>query len=176
MPKCRRAIPLSFSEDSSLRQQYIHFRIPTDQYKTRTEALQTFADTWNFATGRSDTGEELLHYMITQRKQKVKKWPTFDGDHLRSPSSEGLLSPDEEQILRRVYTDLILPLNIGTEEFGYDRELKDAVARRFSIAARRAIPGDTLVGFIEARRKRGKWMTLRDDRRGFGDMDEAAGM
>jgi len=173
----RYAISLSKSEDATLREQYDFFRFSTDQLNKRPREAAMFADTWNYATGRSDSADELVHYMITQRKQKRKNWPNLGDSCKKLPPAGKLLTADEDESLRQIYTRTVVPLDIGTDTFFLNRKLVATVAKELTKAIGRRVPDSLLIAYIEAKRKRGEWIALRRDRGiNFGDMDEAAAM
>jgi hypothetical protein len=175
MRRLRYAIRLTHSEDASLRQQYVLFGIPDGQYKKRPEDLEVFTSTWNFLTGRSDSSAELLHYVETQRKQKCKNWPTFNGTHKTAPSIAALMTTEQEGQLRRVWEAEVIPLRIGTDAASRDPLIIKAVEREFADATGRIIPGIILMAYVEARRKRGEWLALKRDAQGhvgFNDIEK----
>lgn len=176
MANLRKAIRLFPHEIQLLKQLYFEFRVPSDQYRRRPDELSRFVDSWNGLTGRSDAPGEILHYIITQRKQK--KWVTFDGDHKRLRSMPAdFLSPDEWGHLRAIYNRLLATQEIGSDNLQYDDGLADRLAKDFAKLANRVVPGQLLFAAIMARRKRGEWEKLpKKTDCGFGDIDEVSGM
>ncbi|MBL9123136.1 MAG: hypothetical protein JNG90_05850 [Planctomycetaceae bacterium] len=173
----RYAIALSKSEDASLRQLYVLFRIPDGQYKKRPEDLELFVTTWNYSSGRNDSSDDLLHYIETQRKQKRKNWPRFEGTHRRCASACGLLSIEEDSLLRQIWKDEMIPLGIGTDSAAHDPALVATLEEKFCAAVGRIIPGMVLMAYIEAHRKRGNWLAQKRDgfgAIGFEDIDQVA--
>jgi hypothetical protein len=162
-----------------LRRLYVQFKIPTDQFKRRPEDFQNFVQMWNDLSGRSDTAGDVLHYMVTKRKAGARlnpRWPVFDGNHRTAPSTSHLFNEKEWAIIEEIYRREILSLGIGTDSLAFDEELADRVAEAFARRTGRIIPPLIVAAAIEARRKRGEWLTLRDDfvdpNIGFGDLDE----
>ena len=175
MKTLRFAIRISVADDATLRQLYIQFGIPDGQYKKRPDDLIAFTATWNFLTGRSDSSDDLLHYIETQRKQKRKNWPTFDGAHRIAPSVSGLLTKQQDMELRRIYAEKIVPLDVGTDTIFHDPKFVRLLADEFAKATGVVIPGTLLMAYIEAKRKRRDWLALKRDRTGhigFDDIDE----
>ena len=173
MAKLRRAIRLLPDEDQLLRHLYTEFKIPSDQYERRPQDLERFVTVWNDLSGRSDAPGEVLHYIITQRKQKEKNWPTFNGKHKRlTAMPDDFLSPGEWAALKTVYRDVVMPLGIGSDNLAYDDQLAAQVAREFFKLTGRSVPGRLLFAALMAKRKRGEWDTLpKKDGRGFGDIN-----
>jgi hypothetical protein len=83
MAKNRKSIRLLPEERGLLVQLYLRFRIPVDQYEGRPADSDAFVLEWHQLTGRRDTIGDLIHYMRTQRKQKL--WVTLDGNHRPAP-------------------------------------------------------------------------------------------
>jgi hypothetical protein len=157
-------------EDALLRQLYLDFRIPIDQYRKpqRHAELAGFVRAWNEATGRDDSPEDVLHYMMTMRKRGKKGpgWPTFNGNYepLAGPRSE-VLSEDQWNHLREVYAELFITQEIGSDELAFNGGLRTALARAFHQRTGRRISGELLHALIEAKRKRGLWIAFREDAR-----------
>ena len=172
-------------EDALMRQMYLDFRIPIDQYKKpqRHEELAGFVRAWNDATGRSDTPEEVLRYMQNMRKsgKKGPGWPTLDGDYepLASPRYE-ILSESQWNHLRAAYVMLLVEKEIGRDELALNGGLRTMLAREFHRRTGRRVSGELLAALIEAKCKRNTkdcevWPTYkRQGKRsasGFRDID-----
>lgn len=156
-------------EDALLKALYKQYRIPTDQYKRRPEDLRRFTDQWNMLTDRSDQPGELLHYMVTERKKG--NWPRLGRDHEKVETlPEDVLSEKEWADLKGVYVEL----GIGSDNYGYDHELRRELAERFATRTGRIVSGHILMAAIEAKRKRGEWVKLGSDDEPFADMDAIA--
>src|SRR4051794_15237546 len=65
----RKAIKMQPHEDHMLRQMHRASRIPVDQWAQRPRFLSRFTNDWNDSMGRHDTGDDIRHYILTQRKQ-----------------------------------------------------------------------------------------------------------
>jgi hypothetical protein len=166
MPGRKKPIPLGKHEDRLLRRLYVGFKVPTDQFKKRPEDLEKFMEMWNNLAERADAPETILHYMVTKRKAGKKltpRWPVFGGKHRTAPSTAELLNEKEWVILRQVYSDEILSLGLGTDNLAFRPDLCDLLEQEFARRAGRIVPGLLLAAAIEAKRKRGEWLTLRDD-------------
>jgi hypothetical protein len=168
-------------EDALLRQLYLDFRIPIDQYRKpqRHAELAAFIQTWNDATGRSDAADEVLRYMMNQRKsgEKGPGWPTFDGDYdpLAGPRPE-VLTEEQWNHLREIYTEMFITARIGSDELAFNGGLRTALAREFHRRTGRRVSGELLHALIEAKRKRGLWVAFKPGTRqratGFKDINE----
>jgi hypothetical protein len=167
-------------EDALLRQLYVEFRIPTDQYvkPQRHAELRGFVRAWNDATGRDDAPEDILRYMVNMRKsgRKGPGWPTLDGDYerLAGPRSE-VLTEAEWNHLRGAYAELFIANEIGSDQLAYSSELRANLARAFFLRTGRRVSGELLHALIEAKRKRGLWLAIKRDAKrstGFGDINE----
>jgi hypothetical protein len=173
MSKYKRSILLSRRDDQVLRELYLAFGIPSDQYKRRANELGRLANAWNNITSRSDPPLDLLHYIVTQRKQKEKNWPTFGGNHKRLASMpDDFLSRFEWQCLVVVYLELLTPLQKGSDNLAYDEQLTANLAAEFYRRSGRVVLGNLLAAAIEVKRKRGEWVKIR--RQGFDDIGEIA--
>lgn len=178
MSKLRKAISIPAHEVEILKELYRQFRFPSDQYKRRPEQLERFTGAWNTLTHRSDTGGELLHYIITQRKQK--KWVTFGNDYIRLAClPDTFLSAREWRILEDIYREEMLPRQIGSDNLAYDDMLAAQLAREFCDRSGRMVYGRLLFHAIMSKRKRGEWVNVRPPKEGgnsrpFGDIDQIA--
>src|SRR4051794_3307318 len=123
----KRKLPLQPHEDRLLRQLYLSFRFPIDQYAQRPRMKARFVRQWNELSGRDDSAEDVIHYMMTLRKQKL--WVTFDGDYepLACPG-EDAFTPDEWAHLGAAYIDL----NFGRDNYASDPDLCDQLAENFA--------------------------------------------
>lgn len=161
---------LSIDDKEMLQFLYVRQRIPTDQYKRRPEALRKLTDRFNSLTERNDKADDLLHFMITQRKQG--KWPKLGTAHkklARVPLD--LLTEEEWKILDEIYLDM----NVGSDNYAYNVEHRREFARRFSASVRRFVPERTLCAALERRRKEGSLPRLTDKpKKPFGDIDAVA--
>lgn len=178
MAKLRKAISIPAHEVEILKELYRQFRIPSDQYKRRPAQLDRFVGAWNTLTHRNDSGGELLHYIITQRKQK--KWVTFGNDYARLAClPDTFLSAREWLILEAIYREEMLPREIGSDNLAYDDLLAAQIAREFCDRSGRMVYGRLLFSAIMAKRKRGEWVNVRPPKEnqggiGFSDMDDIA--
>jgi len=161
---------ISIDDKEMLKFLYVRQKIPTDQYKRRPEALRQLTDRFNALTERIDKADDLLHFMISQRKQG--KWPKLGTAHrklARVPLD--LMTAEEWKILDEIYLDM----NVGSDNYAYNVELRRELARRFSVSAGRFLPARTLCAALERRRKEGSLPRLTDKpEKPFGDIDAVA--
>ncbi|USN99237.1 MAG: hypothetical protein H6810_00725 [Phycisphaeraceae bacterium] len=163
----RRRLQLSREEDLFLRTLYRHHRVPTDQFRKRPGFHSDFTATWNEGTGRTDSPEEVLHYMVTLRKKG--RWERFDGRHLPSPSVNDLLSVEEWALIDTVYREG----GVASDNFAFDLDTLDriegALLREFGHTVSRSL----LCAAIIERRKSG--LLPRTDRPMSDDPDKGIG-
>ncbi len=166
----RRTIPMLDAEDSVLRSLYRSFRIPVGQYNRRRRALRRLTSLFNTATGRSVVAEDLLHYMITRRKQG--RWETLNGDHKRlAPVLDDLLAPEEWLVLDEVYVQI----GIGADTYFFDHEAAHEFASELSRRLERPFETHALAAAIVERRKSGSLPKLEPAaEHGFDDIDQVA--
>jgi hypothetical protein len=165
-------MPLSAAEDQLLRHLYREFRIPTDQYQRRPADLDRFVTTWNGLAERSDSAGEVLHYMVTKRKNS--QWVTFDGDHESQPPMPHNFTASELVCLEAIYQEIVVPLDLGSDNIAFDEQLAARVSAEFFRRTRQVVGGRVLLAAIMVRRKRGDWVTLPPGGAGtgFSDIDE----
>jgi len=169
----RKTIPLSPDEDSLLRYLYRQYRIPIEQFLQRPNDLSEFVELWNRATSRNDTADELIHYMMTRRKDSRRGgWVTFKGKHqrVRSPGNS-VLTPDEWSYI----VDILQERRVTADNLATDHSLAQELNKRFALKFGRTIPISLLVASVIAKRKRGTLPKLgrKDDDQdmGFRDID-----
>ncbi len=156
----RSTIGLSSRHREILESLYLEFRIPSDQYQRRQQDLTRLVRRWNILTDRGDSPSQVLHYIITKRKNG--DWVRLDGEHKRLKTMpEDFLSTEEWEILQDVYDKRVLNQGVGTDALAYDDDLARQIQREFSQRAGRAVRGSLLVAAIIAKRKRGEWTKLR---------------
>jgi hypothetical protein len=161
---------LNVAEEDMLKFLYIRANIPTDQYKRRPGELRKLADEFNALTERNDDPDDILHFIITQRKQK--KWPTLGAGHkkLQSISPETLTS-DDWRILEQIYLDM----NKGSDNYAFNSDLRSELPRRFAVATGRVVAARTLCAMLEVKRKDGSLPRLTvQPPEPFADMDSIA--
>lgn len=164
--KCIRLRP---DERESLEALYVAHRIPSDQWVRRPDELVGFISDFNKLTGSDYLPGEVLHYMYSQRKQKM--WPTFGGGYKKlAPLPDDVLSDDEWEILREEY----LKLGIGSDNFVFDDALCFKLEETFGMRAGRVVSGRVLFAAIMKKRKRGLWPKVGTKAKEFADFDAVA--
>lgn len=178
----RKAMCLAPHEDSILRDLYVETNIPLCQFKQRIRDGQRFLREWNQRSGRCDEWGDVLHYMVTCRKDKKNRgWPTLGDGHARlaDPDPDDL-SKQEWGILEEVYKELLLDQSLGSDNLLYDKKLRSTLAREFVSRGGRNMSSSDLVAILFASRKRGELIGLcpnKDegtdgDDLGWGDMKD----
>ena len=171
----KRKIQLTTFEDSVLRDLYRHFRVPDGQFRKRPAFASHFMSVWNEATGRDDTLGEVLHYIVTLRKQKM--WVTFDGEHRRMQGQGRVELPAKvAEIIDGEYA----AMGIGSDNFAFELRLVDRIHQRLIKELGYHIPRHRLVTAIIDRRKAGRLPKAGGDGGGpdgdigFSDIDEVS--
>ena len=170
----RKSIRLSPDEVALLKKRYLLYRIPSDQYKRRLRIAARFLREWNALSGRSDCWEDVIHFIITKRKNG--EWVTFGDTHLlmAEPDWDTLTAP-EWASLERAYREVVLAREVASDHLVYDQTLAAELARRFAALTGRSLPSMTLAALAMSKRKRGEWVRLTPaDGLGFSDIDEVA--
>ena len=161
-------------EDAALKELYLVYGIPIDQYERRPVDLRDFVEDWNARSGRRDGSGELIHYMKTKRKKG--KWVKFDGKHKVLPPIAEALSPDEDEVLVAIYEEHITALGRCSDILSEEPELATLVSREFAHRTRRRLPTEVLVGRLTQLRKRGMLPVVgtrsRTEGLGFADIDD----
>jgi hypothetical protein len=171
----RNAIRLSPDEDHALRELYLEFGIPADQYEKRPEDMALFIEEWSHRTGRSDAFGEVIHYIRTQRKQGL--WVRFDGSHKTAPSMLHALPATQRDILVDIYREHVVEAGFGSDNVFYDPDISRQIATEFFHRTRRRLPEYVLVAVLTALRKRGRLPVVgdrkpRDEGLGFSDINK----
>jgi hypothetical protein len=168
----RKSIKLQPHDDNLLRQLHRASKVPVDQWAQRPRFLSRFTNEWNNLSGRHDSGDDIRHYIITQRKRN--KWFRFgdDYDRLKSPGDETFTSK-EWDALRIAYVEM----NVGRDRFAADGNLRDELAEKFHERTGRYVSGERLYAAVMAQQKHKEngWPLVEPDRkkgRGFKDIDD----
>ena len=167
----RKCIRLSIDQDQVLRSLHRDSGIPDGQFVQRPRFWISFTQLWNDATGRSDSPEEVLHYIMTKRKKG--KWFRFGTEHEKLPNPEpDLFSVEQWAILDDIYKEL----GIGADNFLFDSGQRDEMFRRFVARTDVQISPLLFSAAIVARRKAGNLPKTESGNgaRGFNDMDDVA--
>jgi hypothetical protein len=169
----RKSIQLLNHERRILVELYLKWRIPVSQFKSRPEDTSKFVNEWNQQSQRSDTPEEVIHYMRTQRKRGL--WVRLDGQHTLVPPKEKF-SPEETDILIEIYRETAGLFGQGTDVLDHERELATLITKLFAERTGRFVPTHQLKTKLTAVRKRGLLPEveepLPDSEEGFKDIDK----
>ncbi|MBX3420667.1 MAG: hypothetical protein KF752_03835 [Pirellulaceae bacterium] len=174
MNKMRKTVAMLPHEDKVLRDLYTQANIPSDQYPQRNEELESLVADWNSICCREEAPADLLHYMVTKRKngQWVRLGRT-SCERLKNVS-EGL-SEEELQTLDAIHEDL----QIASDRFALDSELSKQLQTEFAKRTGRIYPPLLLAAAMIRRRKAGTLATLRptrtDQDSAFADIDKVVG-
>jgi hypothetical protein len=131
---------------------YLKWAIPIDQYETRTADLAALTAEWNRLSGRSDSPEEVLAYMRSQRKQA--KWVKL-GDKAKPAPATVDLTAEETEGLVNIFNENEDMIDKGSDALAYDPEVADLIAKEFAAQTGRIVPANLLVAKLTALRKRG---------------------
>ncbi len=175
MAKRRQSIRLMPDEDQFLRTLHRQSGVPDGQFPQRPSFWSRFTATWNEATGRTDTKEEVLHYIMTKRKKGL--WFRFDGDHKRMSTPEfNLLTPEQWEVVDGIYAEF----GVAADNFLVDSDLRKQILAMFMERTGEYISELTFVAALVARRKGGFLPKTDpghlppDGELGFGDIGEVA--
>ena len=178
MAKRRFAVRLKDDEDALLRTLYREFEITIDDYPQRPDDLVRLVSTWNDLSGRDDSGPELLHYMISRRKDNKgsrKGWVKLGRNSGQSTGSPQLfLDADAFTHLDSIHEDF----QIASDNYALNSQLAKKLQDEFARRTGRIVPSMVLAAAMISRRKAGALVTLRprmdEQDLGFSDMDQIA--
>jgi hypothetical protein len=173
MPTKRRPPQLLPHEDELLRTLYREYNTPTDQYPQRPDDLLRLVGTWNGLTGRNETAPDVLHYMVTKRKNG--EWERLGRTASNSLAAHRLtFSPDELGQLDAIHEEL----QIASDSYALNPEAAKKLQGEFARRTGRIVPGMILAAAMVYRRKNGNLAALRpkadEQTIGFTDIDQVA--
>ena len=178
MSKRRFSSRLQDHEDALLRTLYREFDITIDQYLQRPDDLVRFVGTWNNLSGRDDTGPDLLHHMISRRKDNKgarKGWEKLGrdaGGGFKRPQVD--LADEDMAHLDAIHEEF----QIASDNYALNSELGKKLQDEFARRTTRIVPAMILAAAMINRRKAGALATLRpkatDQDLGFTDLDQVA--
>lgn len=151
----RKSIRLSPDEDTLLRMLHRQSGIPDGQFPQRPRFWRRFTDVWNEATDRSDSPEEILHYIMTRRKRprgRPGRWEPFRDDYQRLRSPEPDVLSDEHWA---VVDELYIEIGISADALLVDAAARSDFLTRFVARTGEHIPDLFFVAALVARRKGG---------------------
>lgn len=168
----RKSIRLTFEEDQLLRTLHRQSGVPDGQFPQRPKFWRQFTNAWNAATGRTDTPEDVLHYIMNKRKNAL--WFRFEGAHKPLPVPEAnMLTTEQWEVVDAIYAEM----GVAADNFLVDRALRTQLLRRVIARTGVHIPELLFTAALIARRKDG-WLPKvpppsgPDSGMGFGDIDQ----
>ena len=171
----RRTLQLQPHDDTLLRTLYREFNITIDQYPQRPEDLTRFVQSWNNLSSRDDTAQDILHYMISKRKNLPNGpgWEKLGRDAGGDFKSEKLdFSEDQFKTFDLIYEDF----QIASDNYALDAEVARRLQDEFARRTGRIVPPMILAAAMIRRRKDGVLATLRpkaqENDLGFTDIDQ----
>ena len=171
----RRSLQLQPHDDTLLRTLYREFNITIDQYPQRPEDLTRFVQSWNNLSSRDDTAQDILHYMISKKKNLFNGpgWEKLGRDAGGDFKSEKLdFSEDQFKTFDLIYEDF----QIASDNYALDAEVARRLQDEFARRTGRIVPPMILAAAMIRRRKDGVLATLRpkaqENDLGFTDIDQ----
>ncbi len=82
------------------------------------------------------------------------KWVRLGSDHEPIPALADF-SAEETEILVGIYSETVTPLELGSDELGYDPAFAQTLANLFAEATGRIVPAPDIIAKLTALRKRG---------------------
>jgi hypothetical protein len=177
MSATRKSIQVFDHERALLVELYMKWRIPVDSFDGFPDEKATFAEEWRTMSSRTDSADDLVHYMMVQRKRGL--WVKLGDDYRRLPPLPAFTA-DETEALVGIYHERVTILENGSDVLSFESETKDLIARDFQEETGRFIEPHLLVMKITALRKRGLLPKVGNrgqdkQNRGFDDIDKAIG-
>lgn len=168
MPIKRRLLQLLPHEDELLRTLYRQLSLPTDQYPHRPDDLLRLVGMWNAFTGRNESAPDILHYMITKRKNK--QWEKLGRAETKGTAPQRLsFSAEELDHIDAIHEELQIPSDNYAINPDASKKLQEEFARRTG----RIVPPMILSAAMIYRRKNGNLATLKPKTDlGFSDIDQ----
>jgi hypothetical protein len=122
-------------------------------------------------TDRSDSSEDVLHYMVTRRKDG--KWEKLGKGSTPEHTFFDKFDDDDWKAIDAIYEEL----QIASDNFAFDEVLSKKFAREFARRRGRVVPALELAAAVVTRRKGAKLKTLKpkpsEDDLGFNDIHDA---
>lgn len=177
MATTRKSIRLFDHERALMVELYMKWRIPVDSFDGFPVEKAAFAEEWHTLSRRTDSSDDLVHYMKVQRKRGL--WVKLGDDFRRLPPLPELTA-DETEALVGIYHERVTIQENGSDILSFDDEIKDLIAREFHEVTGRFVEPHLLVMKLTALRKRGLLPKVGNrgkdkENRGFEDIDKAIG-
>jgi hypothetical protein len=173
----RKSIRIYGHERQFLVEIYLLKKIPIDQYEVRQADLHRLGQEWRAHCQCTESDQEILHYMRTQRKSGL--WVRFDGVHQSAPVLPKLPA-EHMEVLIDIYYEHLITFDNGSDVLAYEPEIAKMVETEFEHRTMRRVPARQLIGILTAVRKRGLLPKVRDHEKrgdpgiGFSDIDDVA--
>ena len=173
MPTKRRPLQLPPHDDELLRTLYRELGIPTDQFPQRPDDLTRLVNTWNGFTGRNESPQDVLHYMVNKRKNG--QWERLGRTAGNGFAPQRLtFSPDELEQLDAIHEEL----QIASDNYAINPDAAKKLREEFACRTGRVVPEMILAAAMVYRRKNGNLTTLRpkadEHDLGFSDINQVA--
>lgn len=171
MATTKQSLRLNNEEDHALRVLYRSFGVTTDNLIRMPAIAKTLVNQFNALTDRSDSVEDVVHYMFTRRKKK--QWEKLGRVPAPAEAYEAVhLDAEHWPHVDAIYEEL----QIASDNFAFDDELSKKFAAEFAKRTGKIIPPMVLGAAVIARRKSAGLTTLKPkksgDDLGFADIDE----
>ncbi len=141
---------LSVDEIEVLKDIHRRTGTPDGQFIRKPKVWSHITDSFNAATGRSCTREEILRYIENRRKNA--NWFTFDGNHKHLAAVKRSIFTDEQWIeIQSIYASM----GIAADRYQHDAPRRADFHRRVVTAIGVQIDSFTLVAALIQRRKDG---------------------
>jgi len=156
----------------ALEELYLYYAIPTDQLKRKPGVLGRICAAFRRVTGRDESNEEILRYMINRRKNK--DWPRLGDRARRFPAALKELLDGEIGVLCAIYKAINIPL----DEYMLREELPQRLRDAFAAKTGRVLTASTLIAAMMSYRKRGLLPCLEEEKAAtktaqpFSDIEE----
>jgi hypothetical protein len=173
MPTTRNILRLLPHEEELLRTLYRDFNIPTDQYPQRPDDLVRLVTSLNDLTGRTESPPDVLHFMITKRKDgKWEKLGRNAGGNYTPP--EVSFTEEDNKHLDSIHEEF----QIASDNYALNADAAKRLQDEFARRTGRIVPAMVLAAAMISRRKAGALATLKpkadDHGIGFSDIDKIA--
>ncbi len=155
------------TEKPVLENLYVEYAVPSDQLRRMPSVLRAIVGTFNRITSRDLDEGTILRYIFNRRKDQ--DWPTLGKRAKVFRPAATLVPPEHVPVLKKIYE----ALDETSDEILFDGSVSREIARRFREETGIYVAGSKLVAFVFAKRKRGDWLTIREDV-AFGDIDDVA--
>lgn len=142
---------------------YLTHCVATDQLRRDPRTLTIITRTFNQMTGRDESSNDLLSYMMNRRKDA--DWPRLGNQAKRFEPVTELLTEAQLEVLRHIYVTMDIP----SDQYVCRATLSHRIADLFQAGTGVSVSPQTLVAIIVAKRKRGVWVRIRD---AFGDLGQ----